>query len=405
MANLTCENYYNNVYSKNVEHLQDECRKYDFSIEILLGIVFSVLILGTIIGNGLVILAVVLAKRLQTPNNILIVNLAISDMLVAILVLPLASITQLKGYWILNEAICDFFIVCDVLLCTASILNLCAISIDRYLVITKPFQYIAKRNNKLMVTMVTLSWLVAALISIPPLFGWRQEYKEGVCEYSENLGYQIYATFGAFYIPTIIMVILYARIYQIARNTAAMDSHLKSIRGSICKDVITGNSCNSSYKSSQSDIQSQTSNSGRMGSTRHHVNSNIYRSCTSSDLRQSCQLSLPEKRLVRNSFPGIADCRLKNNRGSRNSSKHSTTIRVFLSASRDTLTKRWKEIVHSSKRSSQNESKAIFTLGVIMGCFCICWLPFFIIQVLHVLGNNYLHITYMPFTIHNLKES
>nr|ANO39026.1 GCR051 [Schmidtea mediterranea] len=357
--------------------------KYAFANEVVLGIVFCVLILGTAFGNGLVILSVILAKRLQTPNNILIVNLAVSDMLVALLVLPLATIYQLKGYWMFNEIVCDFFICCDVLLCTASILNLCAISIDRYLVITKPFQYIAKRNNRLMVTMVGLSWLVSALISIPPLFGWKQKYEIGQCIYSDCLGYQIYATFGAFYIPSIIMIVLYGRIYQIAKNSAAMDSQLKSIRGSISKDPMTIHSCNSSYKSSQSDIQSQTSFSAQISSTKHNINSNIYRSCTTTDLRHSCQLTLPEKRLVRNSFPGIPDCRNKNNRNSRNSSKHSTTIRVLLSASRDTLTKRWKDIMHSSKRSSQSEGKAIFTLGVIMGCFCICWLPFFIVQILN----------------------
>nr|BAI44327.1 serotonin receptor 7 [Dugesia japonica] len=357
-------------------------QKYIFINELILGIVFCILILGTVIGNGLVILSVVLAKRLQTPNNILIVNLAISDMLVALLVLPLATIYQLKGYWMFNEIVCDFFIVCDVLLCTASILNLCAISIDRYLVITKPFQYITKRNNKLMVTMVGISWLASALISIPPLFGWKQKFELGQCIYSDSLGYQIYATFGAFYIPSIIMIVLYGRIYQIAKHSAAMDSHLKSIRGSICKDPMTIHSCNSSYKSSQSDIQSQTSFSGHISSARHNINSNIYRSCTTTDLRHSCQLTLPDKRLVRNSFPGITDCQNKSNRNSRSNSKHSTTIRVLLSASRDTLTKRWKEIIHSSKRSSQSEGKAIFTLGVIMGCFCICWMPFFIIQIL-----------------------
>ena len=78
------------------------------------------------------------------------------------------------GYWPFNRALCDAYTSLDVLLCTASILNLCAISIDRYFVITRPFQYAIKRTMKHMIAMIAAVWVLSALISIPPLFGWRQ---------------------------------------------------------------------------------------------------------------------------------------------------------------------------------------------------------------------------------------
>ena len=82
---------------------------------------------------------------------------------------------QITGYWPLNRAMCDAWTSLDVLFCTASILNLCAISIDRYFVITRPFQYAVKRTMKHMVAMIAAVWVLSALISIPPLFGWRQD--------------------------------------------------------------------------------------------------------------------------------------------------------------------------------------------------------------------------------------
>jgi len=81
---------------------------------------------------------------------------------------------QVKRYWPLDRAVCDAWTSLDVLLCTASILNLCAISIDRYFVITRPFQYAIKRTPKHMAAIIAAVWILSALISIPPLFGWRE---------------------------------------------------------------------------------------------------------------------------------------------------------------------------------------------------------------------------------------
>jgi hypothetical protein len=77
------------------------------------------------------------------------------------------------GSWELGWVLCDIWISLDVLLCTASILSLCAISVDRYLAVTQPLNYSRRRRSKrLALLMILAVWLVAIAITCPPIFGW-----------------------------------------------------------------------------------------------------------------------------------------------------------------------------------------------------------------------------------------
>ncbi|THD27418.1 5-hydroxytryptamine receptor 1 [Fasciola hepatica] len=213
---------------------QLEMAKPEPTVEVIsLGVFLGLITVLTIGGNLLVVLAVSLVKKLRTPSNFLIVSLAVSDVLVGVTAMPLAEFKQLVGSWTLGEALCDMYIVFDVLLCTASILNLCAISIDRYLAITRPLQYAAKRTPKRMMLMIAIVWVVSALISIPPIFGFKETFIPGMCEYSSNIIYQIYATAGAFYIPLIVMIVLYGRIFILARRMAQEDAKQKRVTESV----------------------------------------------------------------------------------------------------------------------------------------------------------------------------
>lgn len=189
---------------------------------ITVSVILLIVILGTVIGNVLVCVAVCLVRKLRRPCNYLLVSLAVSDLCVAILVMPTALIYEVLEKWTFGTVFCDVWVSFDVLSCTASILNLCAISVDRYWAITKPLEYGIKRTPRRMMLCVALVWLGAACISLPPLLILGNEHysEDGIplCNVCQNFGYQIYATLGSFYIPLTVMLFVYYQIFRAARR-------------------------------------------------------------------------------------------------------------------------------------------------------------------------------------------
>lgn len=189
---------------------------------IIVSVVLLIVIFGTIIGNILVCVAVCMVRKLRRPCNYLLVSLAVSDLCVAILVMPTALLYEVLGKWKFGTVFCDIWVSFDVLSCTASILNLCAISVDRYWAITKPLEYGVKRTPRRMMLCVALVWLGAACISLPPLLILGNQHKtetgEPSCLVCQNFGYQIYATLGSFYIPLAVMLFVYYQIFRAARR-------------------------------------------------------------------------------------------------------------------------------------------------------------------------------------------
>lgn len=118
--------------SSNRTRCAEQILSYGGAEKVLIGAALTALTLSTICGNVLVLVSVCFVKKLRQPSNYLIVSLALADLSVALAVMPFVSITDLiGGRWIFGQFFCNVFIAMDVMCCTASIMTLCVISIDR----------------------------------------------------------------------------------------------------------------------------------------------------------------------------------------------------------------------------------------------------------------------------------
>lgn len=120
--------------------------------------------------------------------------------------------------------LCDVWVCFDVLCCTASILHLVAIALDRYWAVTN-VDYIRRRTAGRIGGMIAGVWIASALISIPARFNqgrekneWRRVLVEGECKIFTGPIYTIFSTVGAFYLPMFFILGIYVRIYRTARR-------------------------------------------------------------------------------------------------------------------------------------------------------------------------------------------
>ncbi|XP_067388406.1 alpha-2B adrenergic receptor [Emydura macquarii macquarii] len=200
----------------------DSPEGYSVQATAAIAAIITFLILFTIFGNILVIIAVLTSRSLKAPQNLFLVSLAAADILVATLIIPFSLANELMGYWYFKKTWCEIYLALDVLFCTSSIVHLCAISLDRYWSVSRALEYNSKRTPRRIKCIILIVWMIAAFISLPPLIykGNKEETQDGrpQCKLNEEAWYILSSSIGSFFAPCVIMILVYLRIYLIAKH-------------------------------------------------------------------------------------------------------------------------------------------------------------------------------------------
>ncbi|XP_030371505.1 octopamine receptor beta-3R-like isoform X2 [Scaptodrosophila lebanonensis] len=196
----------------------------DLSLLILKAFIFSSIILAAVLGNALVIISVQRNRKLRVITNYFVVSLAMADMLVALCAMTFnASVELSGGKWMFGRFMCNVYNSLDVYFSTASILHLCCISVDRYYAIVRPLEYPLNMTHKTVCFMLANVWILPALISFTPIFlGWytTAEHLREVslhpdqCSFVVNKAYALISSSVSFWIPGVVMLVMYWRIFK-----------------------------------------------------------------------------------------------------------------------------------------------------------------------------------------------
>ncbi|XP_009896116.2 D(1) dopamine receptor [Dryobates pubescens] len=218
----------------------------ELSLRVVTAALLFLLILSTLLGNTLVCVAVVRFRHLCSKvTNVFVVSLAVSDLLVALLVMPWKAASQVAGYWPFG-AFCEVWVAFDIMCSTASILHLCIISLDRYWAISNPFCYQRRMRQPVAFITIAVAWLLSLLISfIPVQLRWHKDRgflsqqepgargpeEEESCDSSLSRTYAISSSLVSFYLPVAIMLGTYGCLFRTARRQLRRISSLEGAAG------------------------------------------------------------------------------------------------------------------------------------------------------------------------------
>lgn len=185
------------------------------------GLVFMFcIIISCLFGNTLVCVAIVKFSYLQSHSRNFIFSLALSDVMVAALVLPFDIIYWITfPRWPLGGFACNLWNSLFFLLLTASVLNLTSISIDRFLAVVYPLRYNVWMTPNLNKFMIACVWIYSLGIAVL-IFFLLEPPADGMYSFDLNPFFHGFLLIGNVVFPFLIMIILYSKIYIIAKRHA-----------------------------------------------------------------------------------------------------------------------------------------------------------------------------------------
>uniref|UniRef100_A0A6A7G2U4 Octopamine receptor beta-2R-like n=2 Tax=Hirondellea gigas TaxID=1518452 RepID=A0A6A7G2U4_9CRUS len=318
-------------------------------VMLITGTLMAIIIVCAVLGNLLVVVSVIRHRKLRVITNFFVVSLAIADILVALMAMPFNLSVELMGEWLFSYNMCNLWNSFDVYASTVSILHLCCISIDRHFAIVRPLEYPMVMTKRRVAFMLIGVWLAPIIISFLPIYmEWYttsehvQFLKDNpnICRFQVNTTYALVSSTISFWLPCSVMLYMYYRIYQEAsRQEKMLYRHARP-------------SCASQIPFASTDAIPPVGSPHNSSSSNNRTGSGSRTGSGNSRLLEPPSMETGRRLLIH---------------------RTSTDVQESSPARERNLIK------------LKREHKAARTLGIIMGAFITCWMPFFLWYVISTL--------------------
>lgn len=210
----------------------------DHSILELNSVLLVVLMLFTLVGNVLILLSLWKNKRLHKTTHLNSISLIIANLIPASTIIPLRVIRvwkESKGELSEETTLCEAYLTATLLWCVVSILTLAAMSMDRYIAISRPHNYAKIFTRCRAFSMLSLVWSFAIALSFLPFYHSGSALKLFNCNFNllrkENY---VYLLLAVEIIPLILMFVVHYQIMKLsakhAQSVGVVDSRLTEYR-------------------------------------------------------------------------------------------------------------------------------------------------------------------------------
>ncbi|XP_076877022.1 trace amine-associated receptor 13c-like [Brachyhypopomus gauderio] len=203
---------------------------------IFLFILLSCISVCTVFLNLLVIISISHFKKLHTPTNLLILSLAVADLLVGLILMPVNIMGLIDNCWYLGKMVCAVVLVINCFSLAASLCSMMLIAIDRYIAVNDPLSYSVKITVCKTSGFIIFGWSFCLLYVF--IFLYFNDHLiaspimircHGECVMYVKYPWMTVDLIVTFVIPCSIILILYSFIFHVARyQSKAVRSVLKT---------------------------------------------------------------------------------------------------------------------------------------------------------------------------------